>query len=304
MISQSEKERKSIWLTHEEYNRYLTILGRIITQFDNFETMHEEDQSRIQEVIKNVVLGEQFVTRRTIIQGGLSPTIEPQHIPGVNEVQNLKPFKKSRQKSFNITVTGMPCAGKDTLLKMIDELDKPGVVVTQEPYAGLKDWEAVPKEGTIERQQYILGAALGELFRGALLLKRESNDKGVIIHNRGYDDNTPFSKARLLTGDIKIKDYFDEDLGWVFRARINFDAIIFCLQPPSVSMARRREPEKPGRYLNPEFLQILYEQYLRTYCEMVKEGKANVVILDTSRSIEENLASLQRILSQLTRSTF
>ncbi|MDQ5950883.1 MAG: hypothetical protein QG639_160 [Patescibacteria group bacterium] len=297
------KEKHQIpWLSHQEYNHTL----RTVAKHNGLSQRLAEgqefwyDQEEVDAVTRTVLLAEQYNTNMILAKNGLSGEMLPHEIPGVNTVQNKMKFSKKENTVFNITVTGMPRAGKDTLLGLVNDLQKPGVMVTQEPHTSVSSWEKFPKEGTVERQQYIHGAAVGEYLHAIQQLRRRFDDEGIIIHNRGLNDNTPFGRARLLDGDIFIPDYYDPEKGWWFRVQSEYDATIFCLQHPSVSMERRLKKDQPGRYLNPTFLQLLYEQYLREYILMKNDGKKNIVILDTSGTVEENFALMRRTLNEIT----
>ena len=145
-----------------------------------------------------------------------------------------------------------------------------------------------------------LAATFGEFLSGEVLARRKRLEKGaLIIHSRGFTDHPVFTKSRLMYGEIPLKDYFDPEQGWIFRASIEMDAVIIFMQSIEVSMGRQKGDARSGKHITSDFLSLLYEQYLKEIIELRNKNQKNLVVFDSSGIIEDNFQKLRGFLSKI-----
>ena len=297
-----ESKTAGSWLSNHGYNTVLKSAAKLDKRRRNVENI--EELKELRDSTKAVLLAEQYQTESILRANGLSQNTNPAEIQGINEVQNPSPFsqRKKIRRNFHIDFFGMPRSGKDSLVGKINALAHPKIVCTDEPYISLKRLKKFPKEGGLEQQQYILAAVFGEFIEGEVQLRqRKIKKRGFIIHNRSFADNPIFAIARLFYGDIPFEDYFHPREGWIFRATTDADAVIILMQLPEVSIQRKIKTLDgvSQRHINPEFLGILYEQYLRTIISLKNIGQKNLAIIDSSGDEESNFQHLRNVLSQI-----
>ena len=253
------------------------------------------------QLTKDVLLAEKFTTETLLERYGLNVQTKPSEIPGIDQIFNLSPLaKEGKKRNLHIEITGMPRSGKDTLLQMLGMLNNKNIVCTLEPYASIKDWKKTMPEDALTQEHLKLAATFGEFISGEVLARRKGLEKGaLIIHNRGFTDHPIFTKARLMYGEIPIKDYLDQEQGWIFRASMNLDAVIILMQDKEASMERQNSDTRPGRHLTQDFLTFLYEQYLRKIVELKNKNQKNLVVFDSSEEIGNNFQKLRSILSKI-----
>lgn len=253
------------------------------------------------QLTKDVLLAEKFTTEVLLERYGLNVQTKPSEIPGVDQIFNLSPLaKEGKKRNLHIEIMGMPRSGKDTLLQMLDMLNNKNTVCTLEPYASIKDWKKTIPKDVLTQEHLRLAATFGEFISGEVLARRKGLEKGaLIIHNRGFTDHSVFTTARLMYGEIPLKDYFNPEQGWIFRTTTKMDAVIILMQLPDVSIQRASLEKRSKRHITPDFLNILYEQFLREIVELRKKNQKNLVVLNSTGRIQENFQKLRSILSEI-----
>ena len=295
-----ESKTAGSWLSNHGYNTVLKSAAKLDERRWYVENI--EELKELRDSTKAVLLAEQYQTESILRASGLNRNTNSVEIPEINTVQNPSPFSKRTKvrRNFHIDFFGMPRSGKETLIAQINSLANPRIVCTLEPYTTLKKLAEFPKEGGLDQQQYILASIFGEFIMGEVKLRQRKIEKrGIIIHNRSFVDNPIFTRARLLYGDIPIEDYYHPEEGWIFRATTDADAVIILMQPPEVSMQRKTYQDGSERHINPEFLGILYEQYLRAIISLKNKRQKNLAIIDSSGKFEVNFQNLRTVLSQI-----
>lgn len=284
---QSERNTDS-WLSNEGYNLILRGLSKL------------EPQHRDQ-LTKDVLLVEKFTTEKLLERYGLGSQTKTSEIPGIDQIFNLSPLaKEGKKRNLHLEIMGMPKSGKDTLLQMLDTLNNKAIICTFEPYASIKNWKKTMPEDALTQEHLKLAATFGEFISGEVLARRKGLEKGaLIIHNRGFTDHSVFTTARLMYGEIPLKDYFNPEQGWIFRTSMAMDAVIILMQGIETSTERQNTDTRPGKHLTPDFLTLLYEQYLREIIELKNKGQGNLVVFDSSEGIENNFQKLKSILSKI-----
>lgn len=282
-------ERDGSWLSNKGYNLILGSLCKL------------EPQHRDQ-LTKDILLAEKFKTETLLKRYDLNVQTKPSEIPGVDQIFNLSPLaKEGKKRNLHIEIMGMPRSGKDALLQMLDTLNNKGIISTSEPYASIKDWKKTMPKDALTQEHLRLAATFGEFISGEVLARRKGLEKGaLIIHNRGFADHPVFTRTRLMYGEIPLKDYFNPEQGWIFRASMEMDAVIILMQNIETSMERQNTETRSGKHLTPDFLTLLYEQYLREIVELRNKNQKNLVVFDSSGTIEDDFQKLRDALSKIT----
>lgn len=276
------------WLSSEGYNSVIRAVAKI--------------EPRIG-IERDVLIVQKFATEGILFENGLSRTSSPQEIPDIDSVFNLHPFRDRQHRKKtprNISILGMPRAGKDTFIERLNSLGNENIITTSEPYAHIKAWKKTMPQDPLTQEHLRLAGAFGEFIVSEIeKRKRGIENTAITIHNRGLMDHAIFTAARLMYGEIPLQDYFDKEQGWIFRASMDMDAAIVFMQTPETSMERTTFEERKGNHMNKEFLTLLYEQYLEVILDLRRRKQPNLAVINTSGGIEENFNKLRSTLSAI-----
>lgn len=281
-------ENSGMWLSNEGYNLVLLALKKLKPSDDG--------------LTKDILLSEKHLIELILHKNQLETHTHLKDIPGINTIYNLSPLISGSSKgNFHIEIKGMPRSGKDTLISRIDSIGHKKVICTKEPYTSIKDWKKNVPQDSLTQQHLQLAAMFGEFIAGEVIARTSNIENGaIIIHNRGITDNPALNRAKLLYGEVPIKDYYHPEEGWIFRSTMKMDAVIIFMQNPQVSISRSLlEETRSRRHVTKGFLTLLYEQYLREIVELRNKNQKNLLVMDTSNDIETNFEFLRKNLSTI-----
>jgi len=137
-------------------------------------------------------------------------------------------------------------------------------------------------------------------------LRIPDSEERPIVFDRGELDIVAFTQANFILGRIEGGRYYR--MINFFRIPFSFrpdrvesqKALIICLVPPGVSLERGEPQDKPGRFMNPEFLGTLYEQYLRLHWELLTGYRPfYYACLDSTGAPKENQRLFTETLDEI-----
>jgi len=176
----------------------------------------------------------------------------------------------------------MPNAGKTLTSETTVETRTMEVpLLMQEVYREEKDKLDKSKEFSfIKLYERLLNRQNTE-FKKALKLGRLSvesglNTEGHIMFDRLVWTDLPMARAHFLIGNINhatLELIEKEFVSHLLHRNHTDNILINCIIKPKLAISRQSPGEGLGRILNPIFLPILYEQYLRFHYEMTNLEK-------------------------------
>lgn len=289
----TRQEDSRSWLSNQGYN--IAAKG-----FSSLTKKFELDDGEVDlEGVKRVLLELEYETEEAIRKLGLDLNDRtPSHIPGINTIQNLKPLVGGTGYTF-IDVCGMMGAGKNTFIQKLVDLGDERIVSTPEAFHIVKSMNLFHTGDGLADQQNLLASLMAQLLIGASALP-ERDKGGVIVLNRSFSDNPVFTRARLLYGDLDIRPLASQQWLYNLTAINGATGVILCMIPPAQSLERHHE-EGIGRYRNPEFLDLLYKEYLRLIYEVRQRNQENFAVLDTSGpSLKDNFQLFKETFGKIT----
>jgi hypothetical protein len=237
-------------------------------------------------------LAQQWMTENTLRQFGIESDSPVSAIPNADQLQNPEPLNLFKKPVLEIL--GMPGSGKDTIIEFLRQLHDPRICCTNEPFTALKKWNKFPKNPSpADIGLYKLAAEIAEFISG--VKKGQNETKTVTVLNRSFTDDLAWIGAQFLSGkwsyvDFRERLYALEGLDGGPLARV-----IFMINPETT--IKRKEP---GQYINPEFLRVLYQQYLRLIADLTQLKPPNLVILDMSGTPEESTQKFVSVFTAIT----
>ncbi len=280
------------WLSNFGYNQAGIAFERARGKWKYLPTGEELD------LVRQRLLDERFETEQALGRLGITEFCLPKDIPGAGTIINETPLPHGRPA--RVCVAGMPGAGKDTILGKCGDLLAPHISVQPEAYTYLKqrglagnspvftDIEEWVARETREQKSLIDG--IEEVNERNTVEGFQLMSDGIVLLNRFFIDDPPWLRAFFLDGRFRGRSFIESSLSLATIALVP-DATFFFMVPPEIALERKlKHNELPGKILNPEFLRILYGQYLRYYYEYLS-GETNVpnlIILDMSGSIDDN----------------
>lgn len=231
---------------------------------------------------KEILLAEHYKTQRAIEALKLqSRTPNPSQIPHMDEITPA--LIEDTNKATCTSVIGMPNSGKTTTVEIVAEtraFDSP--VLVDEAYKGEKD--KLEKSGNLNFETLIENIAVRqytELLDAAIEAKVrvESglNDSGLVILDRLSITDIPMLRTHYLLGNIRsplmlvLENMFLND--YCHQNGKFSNVLISTFITPEESLSRQDTNENRGRIMNPPFLHVLYEQYIRFHYEMMNFEK-------------------------------
>ena len=287
-------------LSNWGYNLVLNALARQVAW--GFARPAPGGKRRPENNFKQLLLWYRLQDELTMQRLGVSAETQPSDLPFINTILNHSPLCKLKSKrNLSIELAGMPNTGKDSLGQIINDLNLPWLSFSHEPYTSLKESGMLPSDPMMQ-EKYELAATMGEIVVAQIeLRKKGAVSSGIAVVNRGFTDFPIISRAKLIFGAIPFQDFFNPDKGRIFRTTANGNnATIFFLISPAVAYERVEDKTREHKYLNPEFLSILYEQYLLAIYRLIERGENNIAVLDMSGSVEENLRKLISVIEVIT----
>lgn len=241
---------------------------------------------------------------------GVNRDVRPNLIPGEDKISNFNPITAGEIGLIN--VIGMPGAGKDTMIKMYDELGKPRVsCAPEEGYFWTQEFD--PNMKTIWRR-HLRAYGGTEMEVDEMVDKlggRWKGEKGVGVMNRSNEDNfLAFAYSFFLNGFIGVSELITSQRFYHFfqysptinlrDKLVSIDditaATVVLMVDPMTSLEQKG---RIGRIMNAEFLSLMYCQYLRMICRMRDDSYRNLVVLDMSGDITTSFKKFRKTLDNI-----
>lgn len=237
------------------------------------------------------ILDQQFSTQQALAQLGVNALTHPKEVPFIN--QALFPIRnqKGLSKPIAVHVIGMPKTLKTTMLETFNALGHltiKGKAIkiahTEEAAGPLKAMrDARPRASAMNYGEYLVSQTIANIVLATIERKMSHDDLyRVVIMNRGFFDMSPFTNANFLFGRLDVRKLASAKLN--IQSGINFlneyhNAVMLLLTTRDESLRRNRESGDLnfGRAMNPKFLPVLYEQYLRFHQGMVDTGRVEMI---------------------------
>lgn len=292
---------RSPWLSNYGYNQAGIALERAKEKYGFVPTGEELD------LVRQRLLDERFETEQALRRLGITEFSLPKDIPRVDTIINKTPLP--HDCPVHVCIAGMPGTGKDTLFDRCGDLLAPHISVQPESYTYLKqrgllgpvlftdieEWVARERR---EIESWTDG--IDEVNERNTVEGYHLMNDGIVLLNRSVIDDPPWLRTFFLDGSFKVVNFISSSL---LRATSSFvpDATFFFLVPPEIALERKFEPgEQQRRIINPEFLRILYGQYLRYYEYLSRETNLpNLIVLDMSGSIDDNFNLFKEKLEEI-----
>lgn len=248
------------------------------------------------------MFSEQYATEKALRALGITPSKPLSKLPRINEIipPNIKiPLSPLKE----IEMAGMPKAGKTTTVSFLEQAGFPALYF-YDLGSKAKKWVA---DYAPEEFDYFLVNIIKQGLLAKVFLQSPAPESGTIIFDQGELDILPFVRADFISGRIggekfwNFSRFLSLPLGFTEGQVKSQKAFILCLTPPETSLQREGPRSKPGRYMNPDFLEILLEQYLRLHYELLSGPRPfYYCCLDfTPPSLAENQELLKKTLENI-----
>ncbi len=278
------------WLSNHGYNQAGIAFERARKKWGFLPGDEELDS------IRQRLFDEQFETEQALRRLGITEFTLPKDIPRMGTIVHETPLPHDRPA--RVCVAGMPGAGKDTLLEKCKDLLAPHISIQPEAYTYLKQKGLAGSPVFTDIKEWVARESreLRSLTDGFEEVDERNTvdgfqlmSDGIVLLNRFFIDDPPWLRAFFLDGRFKASYFIKSSLSLATIALVP-DATFFFMVPPEISLERKLKPNEPPRkVINPDFLRILYGQYLRYYEYLLSETKVpNVIILDMSGNIDDN----------------
>lgn len=227
----------------------------------------------------HTILQEHYLTQQSLSHLNINDrAVHPSSIKGMDKVLIPEGLERDASKPLLIHVIGMPKAGKTGMVSIIEELQKitNSVQAVKEAAGPIKKIVDDRTHGNRLDYSYLvtLYSAVSIVQLGISLKKSHSHENpGILVVDRGITDMVPFTRSHFLFGRLDIRKFstsMSNTLnGLNYLNRFNNAAILMLIDPEE-SLQREGEREKHGKVMNPSFLRLLYEQYLRFHSEITR----------------------------------
>lgn len=178
-----------------------------------------------------------------------------------------------------VSIIGMPNAGKTTTVNTIintREFEIPELI--NEAYREEK--EKLDSSNTFSYEELYKNLLIRQNYEFIMapVFAEESISMGfnmekLLIFDRLVWTDIPMLRAHFLIGNIGYSSLKLMENEFIYKLnnpnKTTNDVIISCLIEPNESLLRQSPDEGRGRIMNPVFLQILHEQYIRFHYEMI-----------------------------------
>lgn len=225
-------------------------------------------------------LEEEWLTQCALDKLGITPETSIPEIPKIGELDYIQEWVEELPFDFVIEVTGMPMAGKETVInRWLESLWLRGTR-NQIYYAGEPAEKLPEKFQRYKREDPFLFTSLTETEFFLSSFKRIIDSASgqalevPLLSKRGVTDRTAFRRALFFEGEVN-PGFMDDEWFWEygFAPPYRTGAVILCLVKPETSLKREEKEighprEEPGPVMNIDFLKLLYEQYLRLHYEL------------------------------------
>lgn len=228
----------------------------------------------------HTILQEHYLTQQSLSDIQINDkAMHPSNIKNVDKVLIPEDLKRDVSKPLLIHVIGMPKAGKSEMMSIIEELQKitnsvQAVKEAAEPIKKIVDDRTHGKR--LDYSYLVTLYSVANITQLGILLKKSHahENPGILVVERGITDMVPFTRSHFLFGRLDIRK-FNTSMsnmlnGLNYLDRFN-NAAILMLVNPEESLQREGERKEYGRVMNPPFLRLLYEQYLRFHSETTRD---------------------------------
>lgn len=245
---------------------------------------------------------------------GVHSDIHPSKIPYVNSVQNRKQIDPINELGI-IEVIGMPGGGKDTIINDISKQEFLNVLCAlEEGYFWSK--KESPLTELRSRHLQVYGGTdmeIDEVIDKLSFNRQQPN--GIAVLNRSFTDNFwAFGYSFFLNGYIGLEDLLTSQkvfhhlqysptklVGTKLKSIEDITAATFVLMiEPELSLERKKS-KGTGRVLEKNFLQLLYIQYLRMISRLMAIKQRNLVVLDMSGTLTENISLFNQLFREVVK---
>ena len=250
-----------------------------------------ESECLLRQIKEDSLMTKQALEMLGVLDGNLK------NLPYVNTFLSREATKNIEGTFSVISIAGSPHAGKTST---ISTLKSEGFLFEYIPEEFPQDreyasWEAAGDEkGTSELSEYIASTrTVSDLDATVSRLLKQKDYRKPIILERGTIDHVVLRRTKQQLGNMPLTPHSVfahpvtaiEDLSRTPEISTTF---INCLISPTLSIQR-------GSQLNVDFLNVLYEQYLRLHWELINYEKMfefprsfSYAFLDFSGTPEEN----------------
>jgi hypothetical protein len=225
-------------------------------------------------------LEEEWFTQCVLDRVGITPETPISKIPKIDKLDYIQKWVDELPYDFVIEVAGMPMAGKETVINGGLESLWPRGTRNQIYYAGESARKMPEKYQRYKQEDPFLFTSLTETEFFLSSYKRIIDSASgqalevPVLSKRGVTDRIAFRRALFFEGEVNPW-FMDNEWFWEygFAPPYRTGAVILCLVKPETSLEREEKElgyprEKPGPVMNINFLNLLFEQYLRLHYEL------------------------------------
>ncbi len=242
------------------------------------------------EVNKRKPLVEQEIEKTETALKALGVNIfsPPAALEGIDQVRNLEPIT---ERDIQLgEVIGMPNTAKNTFIARLRQSYPETVISTPEPFEFLtkhdKEFKRLYRGDALRRESSEAEWAFLNSFDGdaskTVITNRSSQDYDMVWRRTFFLAGLSMSFNNLTLSELKPSSIAS--------------AIYVFLAQPETSL--QREPKGAhGPFMNPNFLRILYSQYLRLIYEL--RDRKNLTVIDMSGTKKESYRKFLGLYQQV-----
>ncbi len=232
------------------------------------------------QITRNLHLIEQYKTQTALNSLGVNRETNPADLAGVN---NFYPLQQDPAENlgFTISLIGMPNSGRTTTLGYIQQeyIDELSINPLYEGFHIVPEFiGSIIQDLKAEEDFSYTNLYLRQQIRSRLIYK-SIYEKDILprvsVFERDWTD-LPFARANFMYGrhEGKVFRTFEETfLANLHKYNQSIRIIVNTLISPEMSFSRETEDKPYHTIVKPEFLNLLYEQYLRFHYEAVNFEK-------------------------------
>jgi len=223
------------------------------------------------------LLAEHLKTQVSLELSGIGRLDAPSKLKDTNRVFFPEGLKRDKSKPLAIHIIGVPRSGKTTLIERVfGEIsqENPSVQLLPEVASTIKRLSQERVTG-LDYSQLVTSLVIAYTTEFLLYLKGipYGSVPEILLVDRGPIDILPFNRANFMYGRFDAQSFSSSSFN-VNRGISNlndFDnAVVMFLVSPQESLGREGPRESYGSVMNPTFLPVLYEQYLRFHRDLME----------------------------------